>query len=73
MWGIVRQFLKMGTLTLQKHAPYHSDMMTPFAEIGQNGQPDTQRSETHRRAQATPKMTGFAARREQLMDSSVSE
>lgn len=61
MWGIVRRFLKMGMLKLQK-------------EVTETSKPELESDETRRqRHQAAPKAIGFAARQEILKGDSISK
>lgn len=67
MWDIVRRFMKMGMLKLEKQ-PHQPSDKPPI---------DENERKSHRASQPRPliepKLTGFAARREQVMGSAVSK
>jgi hypothetical protein len=66
MWDIARRFLKMGMLKLESHTgqKFETSDEPAVAEIGQNRHPANKP-----RSQTAPKLTGFAARREQAISS----
>jgi hypothetical protein len=67
MWDIVRRFMKMGMLKLEKQTRQPSDK----PPIDENEQKSHRESQP--RPPMEPKLTGFAARREQVMADSTSK
>ena len=72
MWGLVRQYMKMGMLRLAKHMP---KKIEPGGALPDHTQPKptTNDRASHPTPQATPRATGFAARREKLMGDAASK